>query len=161
LTLNTVAAIVLTAVAVINIRGVLYGARLGGGMTGAKLAPLLGLVVLGAAFVHPQQLQWAATPPANSIIRTPGGLMFAFPGIEGAVMPSGEVRNVSRTVPRAAFLAIGAVTLLYLAVQTIAQGVLGGALPEDRIAPLAAAAAVIGGATGRRILLTGAGISTF
>jgi amino acid transporter len=159
LALDAVVAVVLAAVAAVNIRGVRDGARLVEIMTVAKLAPLLGLIVVGAAFLHPQQLRWTATPAAGSIMRTAGVLIFAFLGIEGALSPSGEVRNVSRTVPRAAFLAVGAIALLYIMIQTVAQGLLGAALPDDRIAPLAAAAGVVAGPLGRSIMLAGASIS--
>jgi amino acid transporter len=49
-------------------------------------------------------------------------MIFAFSGIEGATVPSGEVKNTSRTVPLAILLALGGVTLLYLAIQFVALG---------------------------------------
>ena len=150
---------VLAAVAAINIQGVRQGARLVEIFVVAKLVPLIGFVILGAAFVRVEHLQWTSTPSASSVTSTAGILIFAFIGIEGALVPSGEVRNAARTVPRAAFLAIGAVTILYVAIQVVAQGVLGGALAEDRVAPLATGAAFIFGPPGRIVMLTGAAIS--
>ena len=41
-------------------------------------------------------------------------LLFAFVGIEVALMPSGEVKDSARTVPRAIYLALGVTTVLYL-----------------------------------------------
>jgi len=152
---------VLAAVAAINIQGVRKGALLVEIFVAAKIVPLIGFVIVGAAFVRPEHLQWTSTPSASSVISTAGVLIFAFIGIEGALQPSGEVRNVARTVPRAAFLAIGAATMLYVAIQVIAQGVLGSALAEDRVAPLAAAAAFMFGRPGRIIMLVGAVISMF
>jgi amino acid transporter len=64
-------------------------------------------------------------------------------------------------VPRAAFLALGAATLLYLAIQWVALGIKGLALSNDRIAPLADAASVIGGSTASTVMIAGATISTF
>jgi len=58
-------------------------------------------------------------------------------------------------------LAIAGVAVLYIAVQLVAQGVLGSALADDRVAPLAAAAALMIGPVGRTIMLTGAVVSMF
>jgi len=44
-------------------------------------------------------------------------LIFAFAGIEAALVPSGEVREPARTVPRAIALAMIGVTLLYVLLQ--------------------------------------------
>src|SRR5262249_33437364 len=82
-------------------------------------------------------------------------------GVESALTPSGEVRAPSRTVPRAAFLALGAATLLYLAIQWVAMGIKGLALADDKIAPLAEAASVFGGPTARTVSNIGAKISMF
>src|SRR5206468_217067 len=81
----------------------------------------------GLFFVEPAHLSGGAADPA-AVLGTAGILLFAFAGVEGALIPSGEVRAPARTVPRAVFLALGAATLLYLAIQVVAQGVLGAAL---------------------------------
>jgi amino acid transporter len=152
---------VLVAAAVINIRSVGGGARLVEIAVVAKLVPLALFVVVGAAFVRADNLAWPAVPSIASVAGTAGVLIFAFLGIEGALQPSGEVRDPSRTVPRATFLAIGGVVALYVAIQVVAQGLLGAALPNDRVAPLADAAAVVVGPGGRTLMLAGATISMF
>ena len=65
-------------------------------------------------------------------------LLFAFFGIEVALIPSGEVKNPARTVPRAIYLALAITTVLYLLIQFVAQGTLGPRLADDTNAPLAA-----------------------
>jgi amino acid transporter len=85
-------------------------------------------------------------------------LMFAFFGLEVALVPSGEVRDPARTVPRAILFAIGGITLLYLAVQEAAQGILGPALAGNA-APLSAAAGMAFGHWAELMLILGAGIS--
>ena len=69
-------------------------------------------------------------------------LIFAFSGIESALVPSGEVQDPARTVPRAMFIAMLAITVLYIALQLVAQGVLGPALATSTT-PLADAAGVV------------------
>jgi amino acid transporter len=69
------------------------------------------------------------------------------------------VRDAARTVPRAVFLALGGVAVLYLAVHVTAQGILGSALAADPVTPLATAAERILGAPGRTVMLVGAAVS--
>ena len=75
-------------------------------------------------------------------------------------MPSGEVRDTARTVPRAIALAMLGITALYIALQVSAQGILGGALAKAST-PLADAAGAAFGGWARALLLIGAAISMF
>jgi basic amino acid/polyamine antiporter, APA family len=88
-------------------------------------------------------------------------LMFAFFGIEVALIPSGEVKNPARTVPRAIYAALALTTALYILIQLVAQGTLGSRLADNPVSPLAEAAALFLGNFGRLLLLTGATISAF
>lgn len=146
---------------VINTRGIRNSARVLEGITIAKLLPLLLFVIVGAFFIEPANLVVTALPDAATVLSTAGIVIFAFSGIEGALIPSGEVKNSSRTVPRAIFLALGAATLLYLAVQYVALGVLGLDLANDRTTPLATAAGAILGPIGRMVIIVGAVVSMF
>lgn len=146
---------------IINIRGVRTGARVVQVATVAKLVPLLAFVALGAFFVKPDLLVWDEAPGASAVLQASGVLIFAFCGIESALVPSGEVRAPARTVPRAVFIALGAATLLYLAIHLVAQGILGTALAEDRVTPLATAAQSFAGSAGRTVLIAGATLSMF
>jgi basic amino acid/polyamine antiporter, APA family len=154
-------AAVLIAAATINIRSVGGGARLVEIAVVAKLVPLVLFVLVGAVFIRVDYFSWDSSPQVLSVLSTTGLLVFAFLGIEGALQPSGEVRAPSRTVPRAVFLAIAGVVALYVSIQVVAQGLLGPALPNDRVAPLANAAATVVGPPGRTFLLIGATISMF
>jgi len=146
----------------VNIRGVKEGTRLISVVTIAKLLPLLLLVAVGAVAVSPQHLAVQALPAASSFARTAIVLIFAFTGVESALVPSGEMKDPSRTVPRALAIAMIGVTVLYLSVQLVAQGVLGAdALAAAKAAPLAAVAERLMGSPGRLLLLIGAAISTF
>jgi amino acid transporter len=153
--------LVITTMVVINVRGVKSGARVIEVVTVLKLIPLLGFVLLGVFFVEPSNLKVEDVPPLSSILSTAGIVIFAFSGVESALTPSGEVRAPARTVPRAAFLALGAATLLYLAIQWVALGIMGASLANEKIAPLAEAASVFGGPTARTVMIVGATISTF
>jgi amino acid transporter len=99
-------------------------------------------------------------PAAGEVTRASIVLIFAFSGVETALVPSGEVKDTARTVPRAVLLAMIAITLLYIAIQLVAQGVLGAALATSAT-PLADAAGAVLGPWGRILLLVGVIVSTF
>lgn len=145
----------------VNILGVRRGARVIEVFTVAKLVPLLFFVIVGAFFIQPANLRWEALPPAADVAATVGTLIFAFTGIETALMPSGEVKDPTRTVPRAAMLALAGATLLYLGVQAVGLGVMGTGLADDTVAPLATATATFAGGTGAALVLAGASVSMF
>lgn len=126
----------------LNARGVRIGARAIMAMASVKLLPLIGLVVLGLFYIHPANLHVAAIPGPSAIGNSMVLVIFAYAGMETALLPSGEVSNPSRVVPRATLTAIALVVLLYIALQVVAQGVLGSALAGNKI-PLAATAGAI------------------
>jgi len=149
-----------TVMAAVNVTGVKQGSRLITLLAAAKLLPLLVLVGVGALAITPSNLAITAIPAASSVARTAIVLIFAFTGVETALVPSGEMKNPSRTVPLAIAIAMCGITALYLAIQVVAQGVLGPALAEARTAPLARVAEELMGAPGRTLLLGGAIVST-
>ncbi|MEP6776901.1 MAG: amino acid permease [Chthoniobacterales bacterium] len=145
----------------INVRGVRAGAGAVAGVTVAKLLPLLVFVIAGLFFIKPAAIAWPGWPGSKALGDAVLLLIFAFVGIEVALIPSGEVKNPTRTVPRAIYLALAVTTALYIAIQFVAQGVLGPGLSENTISPLAEAAGRFLGNFGRLLLLTGATISAF
>jgi amino acid transporter len=156
------AAVLTVAMAVtvwVNVRGVRGGTRLVEVMSVAKLLPLLVLVGVGLFALEPASLAIPTLPTTSDLARTCIVLVFAFTGPECALVPSGEMREPARTVPRALALAMAAVTALYLVVQLVAQGVLGPALAGATQAPLADVAGRLLGPGGRVLLLVGAVLS--
>src|SRR5438477_6401651 len=114
--------VVYGSLVVINVRGVRGGAGAVTVVTFAKLLPLLLFVCAGIFFIHPANLTWTAWPDSKSLGDAVILLIFAFVGIEVALIPSGEVKNPSRTVPRSAYLALVITTIIYIMVQIVAQG---------------------------------------
>jgi APA family basic amino acid/polyamine antiporter len=145
----------------INVRGVRSGAGAVAVVTMAKMLPILLFVCVGIFFIHPANITWSGWPGSKALGDSVVLLMFAFVGIEVALIPSGEVKNPARTVPRAAYLALVITTVIYIMIQLVAQGTLGANLANNPTAPLAEAAAVFLGNIGRTILLAGATISAF
>jgi len=153
--------VVIAVLAAVNVRGVTFGARLVETVTGAKLLPLVVLVGAGFWFVNPDFVKIAAFPAPSAVGRTAIVLIFAFLGVEVALVPSGEVRDPARTVPRALYLALAITTTLYLLIQRVAQGLLGPAIADFASAPLAEAASRVLGPSGRLLVVGGAIVSMF
>ena len=153
--------LIYAALAAINIRGVKIGSGVVQTVTAAKLTPLLILVGVGLFAINARNLAWPGMPPAGEVARTSVILIFAFIGIESALTPSGEVREPARTVPRALFAALVLVTLIYIGIQIVAQGVLGDELATNTKAPLAETAKRVLGSGGQMLVILGTAISTF
>lgn len=154
-------AAVFATLAALNARGVRSGTRVIELITVVKIAPLLVFVAVGAFFIDPRALAWPGWPSASVMGRSALLLIFAFSGVEVAIAPSGEIRNPAYTVPRAVFIALAVTTALYIAIQLVAQGVLGSALPRLTAAPLADATARFFGPAGRAAMLLAATCSMF
>ncbi len=155
--------VVIAGLTVVNIRGAALGSRVSGIATVAKIVPLVAFVLLGLSHVRAENLALGSFPPLASLGKSGLLLMFAFFGMESALQVSGEVRDAARAVPRAIALAVTGVGVLYIAVQLVAQGILGSALaaPETAKAPLAAAATQFAGQTGATLILVAMAVSTF
>ncbi len=147
---TTVIVGVIGAVAAVNVGGVTRGARLVTVATALKLLPLVVFVVVGAAAVHGANfstpLGWKPERWGRAVILA----AFALTGMETSLCASGEVARPSRTIPLALAIAFASVTLLYVAIQLIAQGALGSALTHS-VAPLADTMARLG--PGFRVLM--------
>jgi basic amino acid/polyamine antiporter, APA family len=153
--------LVVTILVTLNMRGVRTGARLLETITVVKLVPLLVFVGIGVFFIDTSHLALTNVPAASTVLSTAGIIIFAFSGIEGATVPSGEVKNPARTVPRAILLALGAATVLYLAIQYVALGIMGPALANTGNTPLAEAAGVALGPVARTTMIVAAVVSMF
>jgi APA family basic amino acid/polyamine antiporter len=145
--------------AAINTRGVRTGVRVVGAVTLIKLLPLIVFVLVGIFFIRPGSIASTGWPGSKPLGESVLLLIFAFMGIETALVPSGEIKAPARTVPRAIFTALAITTLLYVMIQLVAQGVLGSELAKRPDAPLAEAAVRFLGVAGRTLLLAGATVS--
>ena len=151
----------LTFLAAVNIWGVKAGVRLYIFNTLAKLVPLLLLVGAGLFVINIDYLAIPEWPSAASIGASTILLFYAFNGAESALNASGEIQNPSKTVPLGLLLGLGGILLLYVGLQTVAQGVLGPELANDTEAPLVAVATAVFGDWGGKMLIAGVVISIY
>ena len=156
-----VLALVFLSLGALNVRGTKQSTRFLEMVTVVKLLPLVAFVVIGAALAHgPVPDVFGNLAPAT-LGRSVIVLIFAFAGIEFALVPSGEVKDPARTVPRALFIAMSAITILYVSIQYVAQMILGPQLALEQAAPLTAAARVVAGSGGALLIGVCASVSMF
>jgi basic amino acid/polyamine antiporter, APA family len=133
---------IIAVMTVINLAGARPASRLIGAVTAIKLIPLALFVGVGLFWVHPANIHVDSSIDAGGVGRAVLLALFAFQGMETALGVSGEVDRPARTLPLALIGAMALVTLAYVAIQLIAQGLLGPALAGAK-APLAQAMATI------------------
>jgi APA family basic amino acid/polyamine antiporter len=129
-----------------------------------KIAPLLLVTVGGLFYLEPTYyvpFNASGTSDMAAITATATLTLFAFLGLECATIPSGQVENPARTIPRATFYGTLAVTALYILGTVVIMGLLPPAVLQSSKAPFADAAAHLWGEGARYVVAAGAVMSTF
>ncbi len=130
----------LIIVAVINMRGVRFGAFVQNVSTVIKVLAILGLVVLGVILM-PVSAPVAVSSGGGTTVATFGlamvSILWAYDGWSDAGFVSGEVRDPARVLPRAFILGTAGVVLLYFAIIAVYVSVIP--LAEMPGSPLIAA----------------------
>jgi len=150
-----------SGLAFINIKGVKEGVRFVMMITIIKIIPLLAIVFIGFKDIEIHNLYWETIPSLKDLGEISLILFFAFQGAESGLSISGEIKNPQKTIPRAIFISIAGVLILYILIQTVAQGVLGNALATFQENPLGELANQIFGPIGLTLITIGAGVSIF
>jgi APA family basic amino acid/polyamine antiporter len=153
--------IIFSGLAFINIKGTKKGSQFVMMITFIKIIPLLVIVLIGFKDIEIMNLYWETIPPLKDLGETSLILFFAFVGAESGLSISGEVINPKSTIPRAIFLSVFGVLILYILIQTVAQGILGDALALYQENPLGELAKSIFGPVGLTLITIGAAVSMF
>jgi amino acid transporter len=122
-----------------------------------KLIPLVLFVIVAAGAIDGRYLSLPSLPAPPGLGKATLLAVFLFAGVHGPLIAGGEIRDPARTLPRGIFLATGCVTALYIAIELVAQGVLGADLARSK-QPLAAAISPVSPALAG-VLLAGALLS--
>ena len=136
-------------IAYINLRGVKGAGRINDVLTIGKLSPLLLLIVAGFIYlvVHPGTAASNLTPFAPLGFSNFGPaliiIFWAYTGFELAVIPSGEMENPTKTLPKAMIIGMAIVTFFYVAVGFMALAVVNWTSLQFDPAPLATAGSVV------------------
>jgi basic amino acid/polyamine antiporter, APA family len=148
----------------INTRGIRDAGAVQVITTILKIAPLLLVTIGGLFYIHTENyfpFNSSGTSNINAITTTATLTLFAFLGLECATIPSGQVENPEKTVPRATLYGTLAVTLLYILGTVVIMGVLSPSMLQTSKAPFADAAASMWGEWARYLVAGGAVMSTF
>ena len=139
----------IASITYVNIRGSKLAGRANDVLTIAKLSPLLLLIVAGLIYMAFNPTQTIA----NFVPFAPLGfsnfgqalvlIFWAYAGFELAAIPSNEVENPTRTIPKAIIVGMTIVTLFYLLTNFVIIGVVNWTSLQFDAAPLATAGSVI------------------
>lgn len=142
-------------VALVNLRGVGEAGRLQIVIIAVKLVPFSAVAFLGLFWVdwsHFTPLNPTPQPFLIALAAVAPLTMFAFIGIESATVPAGDVRNPTRTIPRATVIGTLVCALLFVFGTVAVMGVVPPAALAQSTAPFTDAAdAMWGGWAGGAI----------
>jgi APA family basic amino acid/polyamine antiporter len=131
-----VAAAAVVALTVVNCFGITRTAALTKVLLSVVLVVLLGTVALALPAAEPVSVGWFTHGPLG-ILQASGLLFFAFAGYARIATLSEEVRDPTRTIPRAILAALGTAIVIYLIVGVTLLLVLGPDRLASSTAPLA------------------------
>ncbi|MFM9837374.1 MAG: amino acid permease [Cyclobacteriaceae bacterium] len=129
-----------------------------------KIAPLLLVTVGGLFYIHTENylpFNSSGNSDISAITSAATLTLFAFMGLECATIPSGQVENPEKTIPRATLYGTLAVTAIYIIGTVVIMGVLSPSVLQNSKAPFADAAASMWGDWARYLIAGGAVMSTF
>ncbi|MBN2295480.1 MAG: amino acid permease, partial [Pirellulales bacterium] len=136
-----------------NLCGVVVGKSLQNVLTAAKILGLLGIVVVGVTCGQAEQFSFVPDVSEQVGLRTMVSkfglamvfVLYAFGGWNDAVFVAAEVRNQNRNLPKALFLGIAGITIVYLAVNASYLAVLGFDAARKTATPATDVLAALGG----------------
>lgn len=144
----------------LNVLGVRPAKVVNNLVTLGKLLPLLLFVLIGVWFIRGSHFQpmFPKGFDLDGFGTAALVIFYAFTGFESLAVAAEDMEDPRRNLPRALLLVMGSCSIVYCAVQTIAVGTLGPALAKST-APVADAAAVFLGPSGRWLVTLGALVS--
>ena len=149
--------VVVSAIAILNIRGVRNAARVTNVFTVGKLIPIMLFIAVGLFFISSENYSFAERPAYGAFSSSVLMLVYAFSGFEMAAVPAGEIRDPQRNLPIALLTGIVVVALVYILIQLVSIGTLPGLATSQR--PVADASTLFLGRAGAAIISAGVVIS--
>jgi amino acid transporter len=156
---KAVAISVITLLTVVNWMGAKSGAAVVKFFTVAKMIPLVLFILVGVFFVQPDQFVPFAPHGTAPLAETTMLLLYAYAGFETLVVPAGEMANPQKNVPKALFIVMAIVTVVYMGVFGVAVGTFDGIAGHSN--PVAAASAQFMGPIGGTLIAVGICLSVF
>ncbi len=146
----------------VNSRGVKTSGRIQVITTLFKILPLLGFVVLGAFYFDPgnfPEFNLTGESDLKTVAAVATLTLYAFLGIECATIPSENIKDPERTVPRATMLGTILTTLIYVSATVVLFGLVPVEALKSSPSPFAEASNIAGGAYSGYIVAAGAAVA--
>ena len=129
-----------------------------------KMIPLFVMGTLG--FLHFERIHFSpfnlsGEPAFNAVTATAALTLWAFLGLESATIPSEQVRNPQKTIPRATLIGISIAALLFISSTVGVMGIMSPSELQQSTAPFADAALKIWGSRSSGLIAAGAAIACF
>lgn len=148
----------------INTRGVRNAGIVQVVTTALKLVPLVAVGTLGLLYLRVENFMpfnQSGGSGFSAITATATLTLWAFLGLESATIPSGEVKDPAKTIPRATIVGTLLTAILYILGTVAVMGVIPAATLAGSTAPFADAARLMWGEWAAYVVAAGAAISCF
>lgn len=155
-----VAAVVCLSFTMLNLVGVRQSAMVNNVLVVAKIIALAFFVVFGLGFLKATNYTPFAPRGYQGMLEGASLIFFAYGGYARVTTVAEEVKDPSRTIPKAILLALALSTIFYLFVGVVAVGIANWQTLEASQSPLADAIAVTGNSAAVLVVSLGAMIST-
>ena len=148
----------------INTKKIISSGRLQLVTTILKLIPLVLIAVFGLFFIRMEHffpLNTSGGSVFSALTATVTLCLFAFLGLESATIPSDNIENPQKNIPRATTIGSAIAIIVYILSSISVMGIIPPELLQHSSAPFADAAAIMWGEKARYFVAFGALISTF
>ena len=160
LPIQLVALVLCLMFTLINYVGVRQSANLNNVLVVSKILILLLFILLGLSFLNVGNFSPFAPRGVSGVLEGTALIFFAYGGYARVTTVAEEVKDASRTIPRAILLALILSTLLYVSISFVAVGLVGSQRLSQSGSPLADAISVTGNSVAVWLVSIGAMIAT-
>lgn len=119
---KAIAVAIVAVFALVNVAGAKFMGRAESAIVAIKLAILGVFAVAGAFFIDPSNLNPSAWPAPSDILVGAGILFVGYEGFGLITNTAGEMENPAKTLPRALYLSVASVIVIYVAVSITVIG---------------------------------------
>lgn len=160
----TVGLVAIWSLTLINIRGIKEAGFIQVITTILKLVPLLLIGIVGIFWVDTSNytpFNQSGMPALSALSAAAALTLWAYLGLESATVPSGDVIDPERTIPRATIIGVSIAATVYILVTAVSLGIVPSATLAQSTSPLADVGVVMFGSLGGIVVACGAVISSY
>jgi basic amino acid/polyamine antiporter, APA family len=157
--INVIAAVTCVVFTLIDVLGIKLSSSITGALVIIKASALILFILLALPSFQASNLGGMLDKGGNGIFIAAFLVFFAYAGFGKVTAASEEIKNASKTVPRAILISVSFTAFLYILAAVAAIGAVGANVlssPEFRSAPLANVMLAIGSEWGFFVILAGA-----